>query len=353
MYHSAENGKDDGTARIVWKEARNRAAEPPFGESVFKGWHFPRDPKRKWFSMCIFKHPAWFEKAVFEDHVEFKFARFEGNAVFEDAIFKKSAVFNSATFDRATIFSGTVFRGDAGFVYSVFASVTGFECIAVHGDALFTSSTFRSTVTFSGTAFFAQKADFSGVYARDENSFFVGLPSRKRSRGEPGTFGLREEGEGLYRLAKESSRRQGDYSKAGDYYYAEQCAREYRKRKTSRCKPWHFVSEWLVGRIVFGYGEKPHRPLAAAIVVIVVWAFLYFALAGIGPARLEPGELVQHRSTRVECLYFSLVTFTTLGFGDMVPKENSLFRLVAGGEALLGAGLMAMFIVALTRKYMR
>jgi len=45
------------------------------------------------------------------------------------------------------------------------------------------------------------------------------------------------------------------------------------------------------------------------------------------------------------------VTFTTLGYGDMAPKPY--FRIPAAMEAVLGAALMATFIVSLTRKYMR
>lgn len=46
------------------------------------------------------------------------------------------------------------------------------------------------------------------------------------------------------------------------------------------------------------------------------------------------------------------MTFTTLGYGDFQPKPD-LCRILAGAEAFMGAALMALFIVALTRKYMR
>ena len=53
-----------------------------------------------------------------------------------------------------------------------------------------------------------------------------------------------------------------------------------------------------------------------------------------------------------KCLYFSAVTFTTLGYGDFQPKPG-FFRFVAGTEAAMGAALMALFIVGLARKYTR
>lgn len=37
----------------------------------------------------------------------------------------------------------------------------------------------------------------------------------------------------------------------------------------------------------------------------------------------------------IECVYFSIVTFTTLGYGDILPNEDSA-RILAASEAFLG-----------------
>ncbi len=53
-------------------------------------------------------------------------------------------------------------------------------------------------------------------------------------------------------------------------------------------------------------------------------------------------------------LYFSIITFTTLGFGDMYPgPEHLLTRCVAMIEALAGVCLMALFVVSLSKRYSR
>jgi len=52
-----------------------------------------------------------------------------------------------------------------------------------------------------------------------------------------------------------------------------------------------------------------------------------------------------------EAFHFSVVTFTTLGYGDFEPKPR--WRWLADLEAVLGAALLATFVVCLTRKYMR
>ncbi len=51
------------------------------------------------------------------------------------------------------------------------------------------------------------------------------------------------------------------------------------------------------------------------------------------------------------CLYYSIVTFTTLGYGDIHPLGYS--HLIASVEALTGAFSMALIVVVFARKIMR
>jgi hypothetical protein len=180
-----------------------------------------------------------------------------------------------------------------------------------------------------------------------------------------------EAGEIPYRIAKQAAQARGDYSMAGRFHYAEQCAREARlltelldlpwharNRITpnSRFRAWHTVMlEWIwrfvFARLIFGYGEKPHRALLWGLVVIITCACAYFFGAAAYPNTQDAAVNAEPLGFRT-CLYFSIVTFTTLGYGDFRPKPG-LFQLVAGGEAFAGAALMAVFIVCLTRRYMR
>lgn len=60
---------------------------------------------------------------------------------------------------------------------------------------------------------------------------------------------------------------------------------------------------------------------------IIVWAYAYLAM-------LPVGELASFE----EAVYFSFVTFTTLGYGDITLAEN--WRLLSGIEALNGIMLV-------------
>lgn len=67
--------------------------------------------------------------------------------------------------------------------------------------------------------------------------------------------------------------------------------------------------------------------LALHVVEIIVWAVAFMLL-------LPPGEL----ATLEEAVYFSFVTFTTLGYGDVTLTES--WRLLSGIEALNGIMLV-------------
>jgi voltage-gated potassium channel Kch len=54
----------------------------------------------------------------------------------------------------------------------------------------------------------------------------------------------------------------------------------------------------------------------------------------------------------LEALYFSIVTITTLGYGDYVPS-NALTRIMASLQALSGLFFTSLFLVALVRRYGR
>ena len=100
-------------------------------------------------------------------------------------------------------------------------------------------------------------------------------------------------------------------------------------------------------RWVFGYGEKPWRVVLTAGILILGCALAYCLRGGIEASdgvAFQGGDWWQS-------LYFSIVAFTTLGFGDLRPAEG--WRLVVALEAFFGAGLMAALVVSLTRRYMR
>lgn len=391
LYHSPQNGESEETARRVWARAQ---AKIQANDSDFRGWHFPANPDRTsiltlspfpasldnrldgatfegeiWIGVtcgrlyccdAVFKDKAVFlgsfsvvrfDRAQFHGLTHFTAARIHEGAVFNEATFHADVSFGGTEFRYHASFEGTIFKGSAVFAQATFRNWASWRGARFDGIAQFVLATFESNVNFAG-ARFAWFVDFSGASVHQGKDILFDLPPKALAfwKLRQGTvpFASSEQGETAYRLAKEAAQSRGDYRRAGEYHYAEQCAIGHRNRKRHGRKVWLWLPELLFARGIFGYGERPSHALAASIGVILLFTALYLLLGGISPGA---DEHPTYSPTCAQCLYFSIVTFTTLGYGDFAPKPN--FRLLAGIEALVGAALIAVFIVGLTRKYMR
>ena len=98
--------------------------------------------------------------------------------------------------------------------------------------------------------------------------------------------------------------------------------------------------------LLSGYGEKPHRVIISSATIILIYSFIYHYLKTIA----DSSSFVQNYSIW-DYIYYSIVTFTTLGYGDLVPKANISYRLLAGSEAFIGAFMIGLFVFTLSRKY--
>ena len=111
--------------------------------------------------------------------------------------------------------------------------------------------------------------------------------------------------------------------------------------------------EWILSsffNLIAGYGERCLRLIIGWFVIIFGYAFIYYYFSGIYNGMAY--KITSYNAKFLEAIYFSIVTFTTLGFGDLAPKPG-LFQLIASSEALLGAIFMALFIFVFARKMSR
>lgn len=101
----------------------------------------------------------------------------------------------------------------------------------------------------------------------------------------------------------------------------------------------------LLMDLLSGYTEKPHRVILASFMTVFIFAALYFFLAV--PVHISaPG-----RVSFLNSLYFSFITFTTVGYGDFVPRAGALFQLLTCAEAFSGPFMAGLYIFTLTRRY--
>ncbi len=104
---------------------------------------------------------------------------------------------------------------------------------------------------------------------------------------------------------------------------------------------------WIVltlSYLIWGHGERPLRTLFCAMFAIILTAYLYTL------GELLMGSAVI-RPSFSQAFYFSVVTFTTVGYGDITPV--GLTKAIVIIEALCGLFVMPLFIVGLSRKYLR
>ena len=95
-------------------------------------------------------------------------------------------------------------------------------------------------------------------------------------------------------------------------------------------------------RLISGFMPRLSHPPRRRIILVIVGAFaghtVEIWLWGIAYWSLIDhfglGHLAGIDGSLFECVYFSSVTFTTLGFGDVTPVGP--LRLLAGAEALTG-----------------
>ena len=96
--------------------------------------------------------------------------------------------------------------------------------------------------------------------------------------------------------------------------------------------------------ILWGHGERPQRTIILGCLLIVGYAFIYT----LGFVETRQAVVRPHL---FQAVYYSVITFTTVGYGDIVPLGlNKVFAIL---EALSGLCIAPVFITGLCRKYLR
>lgn len=160
---------------------------------------------------------------------------------------------------------------------------------------------------------------------------------------------LCQEAEEVARNIRKQCERQGLFETAGHFFKKEMTYRRYQMPKTSY-KRW--ISKAV--DIFCGYGESPLRVVLFSLAFILICAFGYFFLGTAAQNPIYPSITSGALGLALEfmnAIYFSVVTFTTLGYGDIAP--TGVARFIAAFEAFLGSFTMALFVVVFVKKMTR
>ncbi|KGJ87346.1 pentapeptide repeat-containing protein [Colwellia psychrerythraea] len=159
-----------------------------------------------------------------------------------------------------------------------------------------------------------------------------------------------EQAEEIYRDLRKHAEHEGIFTLSGYFIQKEltmrrlQLPRYCMKRTISK-----------VVDIFCGYGEAPLRIIGLSIAIIFICAIIYTftGLSYNGNIQSASSNLStqENFSFFLSSLYYSVVTFTTLGYGDFTPVGVS--RAIAAIEAFTGSFTIALFVVVFVKKMTR
>jgi len=170
------------------------------------------------------------------------------------------------------------------------------------------------------------------------------------SENEDEKIDLYQQSEEIYRNLRRTCESDGLFETAGKFFQKEM---QMRRKQMPLFSSKRFISKLV--EFSCGYGERPLRIVILSALVILMFSCVFF-ITGLNYA----GEMIQISLNATisqnildfsNALYFSVVTFTTLGYGDVLPVGIS--KLFAGIEALMGGFILALFVVVFVKKMTR
>jgi uncharacterized protein YjbI with pentapeptide repeats len=374
------------------------------GEAQFAGATFERGCT---FSSATFAQLATFEAASLTQHAFFSSAEFLAGASFTGANFPSGADFSHARFldgcaftgarfgdalatiRRAVRFDGATFEGLADLEHSTFYSPASFAVAQFNGEARFMRAAFHDETRFVGvigaagvfsraedtrlvSVTFSQPEKVTFDHVCLERTRFLGTDVRRvdfrdvqwRKRGghcaawddlrlEDDTRKRYAATRRLYRQLKDNYERQRDPITAGDFHIGEmrmwrfsnppaKWFLRFLKRNLSVLAVYQWVSQ---------YGESYSRPLVWALVLILLFAALFARVPGLALQSITPAGATSLAGCPWQCLLHSAMHFLPLG-GPFEPVHLA-GHAVSGLERVIGAAVIAMFVLALNRRLKR
>jgi len=355
------------------------------------------------FSGITFNDYAIFMRTTFHEDAEFIGVNFQNDAIFNYANFNKvhfnatnfkwKAIFNDSSFKWA-FFPLVNFYGNAEFwnlkklermhfteakFSSGISALFGFK----EGKATF-NDTLLENISLSLKLGKDAKVDFKNTRLRNTNIKRKDLEGHIIQENEGDYIQTKE----IYLLFKNNFHSIGRYDdeswafqkekemerKSFSFPYYKNILKEEDKKEKFPILKWikkGDLKKWITSafsNMVYGYGEKPWNVVKTALAIIIIFA-ISFSLIGLGnpeiielkgaAIRSESGNIVDLTSKGLlknnvirnfpDSLYFSTITFTTLGYGDFRPLER-WGRILAGSEAFIGAFMMALFVYTFARR---
>ena len=369
-----------------------------FAEEVY--FYYPRFNGKAIFGKCHFNDKANFQESQFATIADFWQVHFADIADFESSCFKDKANFWGSRFDNKASFIQVYFAGDAIFLGTIISNSLKFSSATIERQLMFAAPGRLSAKFLTyGRLRVNQIIVRSGAMIELSSNLLKLLVPLERTRlahqrewyrgnftfvyfiilrciyqpitnwlglGQRGRLVMGEDSDNAEKLIRAVE----DYNRLRDFFRNQPstdeqeviCNFKYldlkRRARWARSKNswhewcWEFLVagwDWLIQRNALGYLVQTHRIVITGLFLIVMSALIYYICGGdsIVPNLISEGYHLGFR----DAVYFSLVTFTSLGYGDLHPV--GWMKIFSAGEALLGLTLMALFTVSWARKMIR
>ncbi len=107
---------------------------------------------------------------------------------------------------------------------------------------------------------------------------------------------------------------------------------------------------WLAGQQVIFSGKVTPNSIVGSICIYlllgIIWAIFYLMLLEISPESFSGIKNTLWLERFPQIVYFSFITLTTLGYGDLLPI-SPIAKFLAYMEAIVGVFYMAIFVSSL------
>jgi uncharacterized protein YjbI with pentapeptide repeats len=342
----------------------------------------------------------------FQGYADFREATFNGNVNFYHATFEGDAYFEKTTFKRYVDFTKVNFLRLNNFLWATFEEGICFDNATLsQGEKLILKGKNRGNISFKH-AFLENvflRLDLDDGVLVDFSDALIRNTKIKKEHIEKHILQEKnksfDEAKEIYLLLKNNFHSIGRYEDESwafkkekdmerkSYYFnaftrnieskeekKEEKDQQVKKSKVILYSNWMKAKEfgkWLWScfcNAIYGYGEKPQNVIISAIIIILLFS-AFFSILGInspeiiemksptlqeifnGDSEIVSKGILISKTTNysIDCIYFSAITFTTLGYGDFRPLEG-WGRILAGSEAFIGAFMMALFVYTFARR---
>lgn len=298
------------------------------------------------FDQVIFKKWAVFDHSKFQ-YASFRQTEFVDCCQFRAARFRNKCTFRDATFNNEADFSGAHFKGSVNFYNAKFKLRSYFLNTHFYKNVLFEDTDFRERVDFSDAAF------HRGICITDLRAEDVIL---NWSQIEGKICNVRNKRFDLAR--KEYGLLKNLFEKQNKYEDMDQAYRMFKRmeRKSNRSSLKHPIAllkkaaNLIILDLGAGYGTRPFNIAIMTLIVIVLFGCFYFLFND----QIIVGDKELHTLKNFGfCLYYSFISFVTLGAENLYPNYSEWLKYVVAVQAFTGFFLMTLFVATFTRKVIR